>query len=62
MWVLVKNKEDLLMLSVKAKLHILFHARSRYAGPDTRFAKAEAVSFAILRRFGLVIPKGVTRA
>jgi len=58
-WVLVKIKEDLLMLSVKAKFHILYHALSRYArrydeipGLDTGFSYAEAVLSAILSRFG----------
>jgi len=58
-WVSVKNKEELLMLSVKTKFHILFHARNRCArrnavspGLDPGIAYAEAVSSAFLRRFG----------
>lgn len=64
-WVSVKIKEDLLMLSV-LKFHILFHALSRYAGRnavspgmDTGISYAEAASSAFLRRFGH-IRKGAT--
>ena len=67
-WVSVKNKEELLMLSVTKKFHILFHALDRYArlnavspGLDTGIAYAEAVSSAFLRRFG-AFRKGVPTA